>query len=59
MGELQKGDRIRIKEKLGCKVSGWKGEVIEVKEDPSGWLVVKADQTGYDMAFPENEVEKI
>jgi len=30
-----------------------------VKEDPVGYVIMKADKTGYDMAFPENELDKI
>ena len=39
--------------------SDTEGETVEVKDDPAGYVVMKADKTGYNMAFPENELEKI
>jgi hypothetical protein len=59
MAELQIGDRIKVKERLNYTLSGWEGEVMEVKEDPKGWIIIKADKTGYRMAFPESELEKL
>jgi hypothetical protein len=59
MAELQIGDRIRVKERSNYTLSGWEGEVMEVKEDPKGWIIIKADKTGYRMAFPESELEKL
>jgi hypothetical protein len=59
MAELQTGDRVRVKERPNYTLSGWEGEVAEVKEDPKGWIIVKADKTGYRMAFPESELEKL
>jgi hypothetical protein len=59
MAELQVGDRIRVKERSNYTLSGWEGEVVEVKEDPKGWIIIKADKTGYRMAFPESELEKL
>ena len=43
----------------GYKIGNWEGKIIEVKEDPLGWVIMKADKTGYNMAFSENELEKI
>jgi hypothetical protein len=59
MAELQIGDRVKVKERLNYTLSGWEGEVMEVKEDPKGWIIIKADKTGYRMAFPESELEKL
>ena len=59
MSELRTGDRIKVKERPNYTLSGWEGEVIEVKEDPKGWIIIKADKTGYKMAFPESELEKL
>ena len=59
MAELQIGDRVRVKERPNYTLSGWEGEVVEVKEDPKGWIIIKADETGYRMAFPETELEKL
>jgi len=59
MAELQIGDRVRVREKTNYTLSGWEGEVLEIKVDPQGWIIVKADKTGYRMAFPESELDKI
>jgi len=59
MAELSAGDKIRVMERPNYTLSGWEGEVVEVKEDPKGWIIIKADKTGYRMAFPETELEKI
>jgi hypothetical protein len=59
MAELQIGNRIRVKERPNYTLSGWEGEVVEVKEDPKGWIIIKADKTGYRMAFPESELEQL
>lgn len=56
---MQTGDRVRVKERPNYTLSGWEGEVVEVKEDPKGWIIIKADKTGYRMAFPETELEKL
>ncbi len=58
MSELNVGDRIRVRHRPNYTLSGWEGEVVEVKEDPKGWIIIKADKTGYRMAFSENELEK-
>ena len=59
MAELKAGDRVKVKDKPNYTLSGWEGEVVEVKEDPKGWIIIKADKTGYRMAFPETELEKL
>jgi hypothetical protein len=59
MAELNIGDKVRVKERPNYTLSGWEGEVVEVKEDPKGWIIIKAAKTGYKMAFPETELEKI
>ena len=59
MAEINVGDRVRVKERPNYTLSGWEGEVGEVKEDPKGWIIIKAAKTGYKMAFPETELEKI
>ncbi len=58
MAELSTGDKVRVKERPNYTLSGWEGEVVEVKEDPKGWIIIKSDKTGYRMAFPETELEK-
>jgi hypothetical protein len=59
MSELVVGDKVRVKERPNYTLSGWTGEVVEVKEDPKGWIIIRADKTGYKMAFPEAELQKI
>ncbi len=59
MAELKTGDRVRVKDRPTYTLSGWEGEVVEVKEDPKGWIIVKADKTGYRMAFPESQLQKL
>jgi hypothetical protein len=59
MSELVVGDKVRVKERPNYTLSGWTGEVVEVKEDPKGWIIIRADKTGYKMAFPETELQKI
>ena len=59
MAELAIGDKVRVGERTNYTLSGWVGEVVEVKEDPKGWIIMKAERTGYNMAFPESELEKV
>ena len=59
MADLKTGDRVRVKDRPTYTLSGWEGEVVEVKEDPKGWIIVKADKTGYRMAFPESQLQKL
>jgi hypothetical protein len=59
MAELKLGDRVRVKDRPNYTISGWEGEVVEVKEDPKGWIIIKADKTGYRMAFPESQLERL
>lgn len=59
MSEVNVGDKVKVKERPQYTLSGWTGEVVEVKEDPKGWVIIKADKTGYRMAFPLSELEKI
>jgi hypothetical protein len=63
MSELEVGDRVRVKDRPGWpggyKIANWEGTIVEVKEDPRGYVIMKADKTGYNMAFPEQELDKI
>ncbi len=63
MSELKVGDRVKVKDRPGWpggyQIANWEGEIVEVKKDPAGYVIMKADQTGYNMAFPENELEKV
>ena len=62
MGNLKVGDKVKVADRPGWpggyKIAGWTGEIVEVKEDPKDYVIMKADKTGYNMAFPENELEK-
>jgi hypothetical protein len=42
----------------GYKIAKMTGTVIENKINPPGYVIVKSDTTGYNMAFQENELEK-
>jgi len=57
------GDRARVQDRPGWpggyKIANWEGEIVEVKEDPFGYVIMKADKTGYNMAFPEIELDKV
>ena len=63
MAKFKVGDRVKVLDKKGWpggyKIANWEGIITEVKADPSGYVVMKADKTGYDMTFPENELENI
>ncbi len=56
------GEKIRVKDRPGWpggyKIAGWTGGIVEVKDDPQGYVIMKADKTGYRMAFHEEELEK-
>jgi hypothetical protein len=63
MSQLKVGDRVKVKDRpgwpAGYKIANWEGEIVEVKADPAGYVIMKADKTGYNMAFPEHELEKV
>ena len=63
MGEFKVGDRAKVSDRPGWpdgyKIAGWEGEIVEVKEDPKDYVIMLADKTGYRMAFPVAELEKI
>jgi len=63
MGELKVNDKVKVKDRPGWpggyKIANQEGKIVEVKEDPKGYVIMKADKTGYRMAFPEYELEKI
>ena len=63
MGRFRVGDRVKVNDRQGWpggyKIAGWEGEIVEVKDDPKGYVIMVADKTGYLMAFPEHELEKL
>ena len=60
MAKFIVGDRVKVLDRKGWpggyKIANWEGKITEVKDDPSGYVVMKADKTGYDMTFSENEL---
>ena len=62
MAKFNVGDKVKVMDRPGWpggyKIANWTGTIVEVKEDPVGYVIMKADRTGYNMAFPENELEK-
>lgn len=63
MSTFETGDKARVIDRPGWpggyQIAGWTGRIVEVKDDPKGYVIMLADKTGYRMAFPENELEKI
>ena len=63
MGKFKVSDRARVLDRPcwpgAYKIADWEGEIVEVKEDPEGYVIMKADKTGFNMAFPEAELERI
>ena len=63
MSQFKVGDRAKVKDRPGWpggyKIANWEGQIVEVKEDPKGYVIMLADKTGYRMAFPEGELEKL
>jgi hypothetical protein len=64
MAEFNVGDRVKVLDKPGWpdggyKIANWEGKIVAVINDPAGYVLMKADKTGYDMMFHEKELEKI
>jgi len=64
MAKFNFGDRVKVLDRPGWsdggyKIGNWEGKIMRFKKDPVGWVVMKADKTGYNTAFPENELELI
>ena len=58
------GDRVKILDKPnwpdgGYKIANWEGTIIQVVEDPAGYVMMKADNTDYNMLFHEKELERL
>ena len=63
MAELNVGDRVKVLDKPGWpdggyKLANWEGKIAAVINDPAGYVLMKADKTGYNMMFHEKELEK-
>ncbi len=63
MSKFKVSDRVKVKDRPGWpggyKIANWEGEIVEVKDNPASYVIMKADKTGYNMAFPEHALEKI
>lgn len=64
MAKFRVGDRVKVLDKPnwpdgGYKIANWKGKIVEVLENPTGYVIMKADKTGYNMMFHEKELEQI
>jgi hypothetical protein len=63
MSQFKVGDKARVKDRPGWPggygIANWEGQIVEVIDNPVGYVIMKADKTGYNMAFPENELDKI
>ncbi len=63
MAQFKVGDRVKVKDRPGWpggyKIANWEGVIAEVKDDPAGYVIMKAEKTGYNMAFPEQELDKV
>ena len=64
MPKFNVGDRVKVLDKPnwpdgGYKLANWEGTIVEVIEDPAGFVINKADKTGYNMMFHEKELEQI
>ena len=57
------GDRVKVLDKPGWpdgyKLAKWEGTIVKIAENPAGYVMMKADKTGYDMMFQENELELV
>jgi hypothetical protein len=63
MPKFEVGDRAKVLDKPGWpdggyKIANWEGRIVEVIENPAGYVIMKADKTGYNMMFHEKELEK-
>jgi hypothetical protein len=63
MTKFKVGDRVKVLDRKdwpgSYKIANWEGKITEVKDDPPGYVVMKADKTGYNMTFSEKEPVKI
>ena len=62
MAKFKVGNRVKAMDKPnwpdgGYKIANWEGTIVEVGENPAGYVLMKADKTGYNMLFHEKELE--
>jgi len=58
------GDRVKVLDKPNWpdgayKIANWEGKIVEVIENPTGYVLMNADKTGYNMLFHEKELERL
>lgn len=62
MVKFNVGDKVKVADRPvwpdGYKIANMTGTIVEIKSNPPGYIIMKADKTGYNMAFYENELEK-
>ena len=63
MAKFDVGDRVKVLDKPGWpggsyKLANWEGNIVEVIEDPDGYVLMKTHKTRYKLTFHENELEK-
>jgi len=62
MAKFKVGNRVKVLDKPnwpdgGYKIANWEGTIVEVEENPAGYVLMKVDKTGYNMLFHEKELE--
>jgi hypothetical protein len=63
MDKFNMGDRVKVLDKPGWPDGGYKlanreGKIVRIIGNPAGYVMMKADKTGYNMMFHEKELEK-
>ena len=62
MAKFNVGDKVKVLDRPvwpgGYKIANLAGTIVEVKGNPPGYVIMKAEKTGYNMVFHENELEK-
>jgi hypothetical protein len=64
MAKFNVGDKAKVLGKPswsngGYKLANWEGKIVEVIENPDGYVLMQTHKTRYKMTFHENELEKI
>jgi len=62
--KFEVGDRVKVLDKPGWpdggyKIANWEGKIVKIIKNPKGYVIMKADTTGYKMMFHEKELKKI
>lgn len=62
MAKFNVGDKVKVMDRPvwpgGYKIANIRGTIVEIKTNPPGYVIMRAEKTGYDMAFHEIELEK-